>query len=233
MRAARSRSACRRWSATARPPDCLRNYILRYFGEQPAAPCGNCGSCDNEFDEVDMTAAAKWMINCVAETARAATARRCGSGHPARREPWPVCGSWARRLTSSYGQLKDLHAGRTGPPAGPAAGGWIPWCRRDDQYAVLHIGRHYAAEDRRAQVLVKLPPQAVNLPKQRPKSTEGRQGGAEGQSRPGRRQRPICSSSCAPCACGWPRPKSCRPTWCLATRPWWTCAPKRLASWRI
>ena len=35
------------------------------------------------------------------------------------------------------------------------------------------------------------------------------------------------------CACGWPRPKSCRPTWCLATRPWWTCAPKRLASWRI
>ena len=30
--------------------------------------CGNCGSCNNDFDKVDMTDAAKWMINCVAET---------------------------------------------------------------------------------------------------------------------------------------------------------------------
>ena len=47
---------------------CLRNYILRYFGEEPAGPCGSCGNCDREFEEVDMTAQAKWMINCVAET---------------------------------------------------------------------------------------------------------------------------------------------------------------------
>ena len=50
---------------------CLRNYILRYFGEEPAEPCGSCGNCDREFEEVDMTAQAKWMINCVAETAAA------------------------------------------------------------------------------------------------------------------------------------------------------------------
>ena len=27
---------------------CLRNYILRYFGEEPAGPCGSCGNCDRE-----------------------------------------------------------------------------------------------------------------------------------------------------------------------------------------
>ena len=26
-------------------PGCLRQYILRYFGQKDAAPCGNCGSC--------------------------------------------------------------------------------------------------------------------------------------------------------------------------------------------
>ena len=25
--------------------DCLRGYILKYFGETPAAHCGNCGNC--------------------------------------------------------------------------------------------------------------------------------------------------------------------------------------------
>ena len=46
---------------------CLRNYILEYFGEHPAAPCGNCGNCSGDYEETDMTDAAKWMINCVAE----------------------------------------------------------------------------------------------------------------------------------------------------------------------
>lgn len=47
---------------------CLRNYILEYFGEKAAAPCDNCGNCHREYYEQDMTAEAKWVVNCVTET---------------------------------------------------------------------------------------------------------------------------------------------------------------------
>lgn len=47
---------------------CLRNYILGYFGEKTGAPCDNCGNCHREYTEEDMTAEAKWIINCIAET---------------------------------------------------------------------------------------------------------------------------------------------------------------------
>ncbi len=46
----------------------LRNYILSYFGEKTGEPCGNCGNCNNEYEQIDMTADAKWVINCLAET---------------------------------------------------------------------------------------------------------------------------------------------------------------------
>ena len=51
-----------------RTTGCLRNYILDYFGEKTGTPCGNCGNCHREYEEVDMTAEAKWVINCIAET---------------------------------------------------------------------------------------------------------------------------------------------------------------------
>ena len=47
---------------------CLRNYILESFGEKTSGPCDNCGNCHREYHEVDMTAEAKWVVNCVAET---------------------------------------------------------------------------------------------------------------------------------------------------------------------
>lgn len=51
-----------------RTTSCLRQYILDYFGEKTTGPCDNCGNCHREYREVDMTEAAKWIINCVAET---------------------------------------------------------------------------------------------------------------------------------------------------------------------
>lgn len=51
-----------------RTTSCLRNYILEYFGEKTSEACDSCGNCHREYREVDMTEAAKWMINCVAET---------------------------------------------------------------------------------------------------------------------------------------------------------------------
>lgn len=47
--------------------ECLRNTILNYFGESPKEPCGNCGNCLREFEEIDMTEEAKKIINCVFE----------------------------------------------------------------------------------------------------------------------------------------------------------------------
>ena len=47
---------------------CLRNYILSYFGEKTSGPCDHCGNCHRQYKEVDMTAEAKQIINCVAET---------------------------------------------------------------------------------------------------------------------------------------------------------------------
>lgn len=46
---------------------CLRNFILEYFGENPQVPCGDCGNCQREFETIDMTEAAKQIINCVYE----------------------------------------------------------------------------------------------------------------------------------------------------------------------
>lgn len=47
--------------------ECLRNYILKYFGENPTKPCEDCGNCLREFETLDMTEEAKQIINCVYE----------------------------------------------------------------------------------------------------------------------------------------------------------------------
>lgn len=47
--------------------ECLRNYILKYFGENPEKPCEDCGNCLREFETLDMTDEAKKIINCVYE----------------------------------------------------------------------------------------------------------------------------------------------------------------------
>ena len=45
--------------------ECLRDYILRYFGEYGSNYCGNCANCLSQFEEVDVTDIAKALIGCV------------------------------------------------------------------------------------------------------------------------------------------------------------------------
>ena len=133
---------------------CLRNYILRYFGEEPAEPCGSCGNCDREFEEVDMTAQAKWMINCVAETRG-----RYGKGVVLN----TLRGANMTRLRElgamdyrSYGQLKDCTRDELNCLlAQLLEEGYL--VQTDDQYAVLHMG-NITPLKQGAQVVVKLPP---------------------------------------------------------------------------
>ena len=47
--------------------ECLRDYILRYFGEYGSNYCGNCSNCLSEFETVDVTVAAKAILGCVRE----------------------------------------------------------------------------------------------------------------------------------------------------------------------
>lgn len=50
--------------------DCLRAHILRYFGEEAPAYCGNCSNCLTSFDEVDATTDALKVVSCVARIAQ-------------------------------------------------------------------------------------------------------------------------------------------------------------------
>lgn len=45
--------------------DCLRSYMLRYFGEYTEDDCGNCSSCCGDFENVDITVDAQKIISCV------------------------------------------------------------------------------------------------------------------------------------------------------------------------
>ena len=45
--------------------ECLRDYILRYFGEYGGNYCGNCSNCQTQFEEVDVTEIAAVLIGCV------------------------------------------------------------------------------------------------------------------------------------------------------------------------
>lgn len=47
--------------------ECLREYILRYFGEYGPNYCGNCQNCLTEFEEVDVSAEACSIVRCVDE----------------------------------------------------------------------------------------------------------------------------------------------------------------------
>ena len=44
---------------------CLRNHILRYFGENPTARCGNCSFCTGNTSSVDVTIQAQKIFSCI------------------------------------------------------------------------------------------------------------------------------------------------------------------------
>ncbi|MFI3205945.1 MAG: DNA helicase RecQ [Clostridia bacterium] len=45
--------------------ECLRKYILNYFGDKADNYCGNCSNCDTKFELMDATEEAKKIISCV------------------------------------------------------------------------------------------------------------------------------------------------------------------------
>lgn len=44
---------------------CLREFILKYFGEKPKSVCGKCSNCSSEFEERDITIEAQKILSCI------------------------------------------------------------------------------------------------------------------------------------------------------------------------
>ncbi len=46
--------------------NCLRGFILNYFGEERIENCGNCGNCVNDnFDKIDASSIARTVLSCI------------------------------------------------------------------------------------------------------------------------------------------------------------------------
>jgi len=45
--------------------ECLREFILKYFGERTHSYCGNCSNCSTTFETVDITLEAQKILSCV------------------------------------------------------------------------------------------------------------------------------------------------------------------------
>ena len=56
------------WYSTT--SDCLRGYILKYFGEVAPVFCGSCSNCDTQFEVVDITTEAQKIISCIMHLSR-------------------------------------------------------------------------------------------------------------------------------------------------------------------
>lgn len=61
----RDRERLRRMTYYCFTNECLRDYILRYFGEYGGNYCGNCSNCLSQFETVDVTEVAEAVIGCV------------------------------------------------------------------------------------------------------------------------------------------------------------------------
>ena len=50
--------------------ECLRRYILQYFGENSPIYCGHCGNCNTHYETADITVEAQKILSCVVRVER-------------------------------------------------------------------------------------------------------------------------------------------------------------------
>lgn len=136
-----------------RTTSCLRNYILEYFGEKVSVPCDNCGNCHREYQQVDMTAEAKWVINCIAETkGRYGQNIVIGTLLGANRARLKELGTVNYK---SYGVLKEkTEAELKNLLSELILEGYV--VQTQDQYSVLRIGKIEPLRNPDAKVIVKV-----------------------------------------------------------------------------
>lgn len=62
---ARSRERLKMMTFYCTTQECLRQFLLKYFDEEAPGFCGNCGNCETNFEEQDVTVDAQKIISCV------------------------------------------------------------------------------------------------------------------------------------------------------------------------
>ena len=132
---------------------CLRSYILRYFEGEGGAPCGNCGNCQKSYTEVDMTAEAKWVINCLAETrGRYGLQVVCGTLLGANRARLKELGTVNYK---SYGRLRESREAVLKLLIDQMiAEGYI--YQSEDRYRLLRMGNIEPLKDENTRVILRL-----------------------------------------------------------------------------
>lgn len=137
-----------------RTTGCLRNYILNYFGEKPESPCDNCGNCNGDYNDVDMTEAAKQVVNCVYETrGRYGLNIVIGTLLGANRARLKELGTNEYR---SYGKLKDIPEERLKKLVDQMiTDGYI--YQSEGQYSVVRMGNIDPLKDENTHVIVRIP----------------------------------------------------------------------------
>ena len=48
--------------------DCLRSFILKYFGDESGSYCGKCANCLTYFESIDVTVDAQKIMSCIIKT---------------------------------------------------------------------------------------------------------------------------------------------------------------------
>ncbi len=145
---------------------CLREYILRYFGENTAAACGHCSNCQKEFIRLDVTEEAKKVIACVKE---------CRGRYGSHVIAGILRGSNTAKLREyraqereSYGSLPELSEARVKQLINHMLMEGLLYTTKD-KYALLKAGeRSEEVLEGRLQVVMRLPkekPQEAGEPK--------------------------------------------------------------------
>ncbi|WP_295582152.1 DNA helicase RecQ [uncultured Oscillibacter sp.] len=98
----------RQMTGYCRTRHCLRQYILRYFGENAPDDCGTCYNCLHNFEEVEVGREARRILACVSELGQAfgvgiVTETLCGAETDKVRK-------YHLDREPSYGALRDLGA---------------------------------------------------------------------------------------------------------------------------
>lgn len=61
----RDRERLRKMTYYCKTADCLREFILHYFGEDAPNYCGRCSNCTTGFEECDVTVEAQKILSCL------------------------------------------------------------------------------------------------------------------------------------------------------------------------
>ncbi len=61
----RDRERLKKMTFYCHTEDCLRGYILKYFGEKSINFCDNCGNCLSNFESTDITVDSQKILSCI------------------------------------------------------------------------------------------------------------------------------------------------------------------------